>query len=91
MSRLDARGCRVTGATTSGLRAFEGALARFQGWRCGAEAVLEPVLQEAPDFVMARVLQAYLLLCSRDPRRVRSAPARSPHSSSANACIASTA
>ena len=73
MSRLDARGCRVTGASAAGLRAFEHALALFQDWRCGAEAVLEPVLQEAPDFAMARVLQAYLLLCSRDPRRVRSA------------------
>jgi len=73
MSTFDARGCRVSGATAAGLAAFEQALARFQSWRAGSEAALEPALRDAPDFVMARVLQAYQVLCSRDVRRVRSA------------------
>ncbi|MDM0106426.1 tetratricopeptide repeat protein [Variovorax sp. J22R24] len=71
MSSLDARGCSVTGATPSALAAYERALAAYQSWRNGVEPALATALQEAPDFVMAHALQAYLLLCSRDPRRVR--------------------
>lgn len=73
MSKVDARGCRISGATPAALQAYERALAAFQGWRSGAEAALASALQEAPGFVMAHVLQAWLLVCSRDPRRVRSA------------------
>ena len=70
MSRLDHRGCTVSGAEPAALVAFERALAVYQGWRDGAEAPLALALREAPGFVMAHVLQAYLLVCSRDPRRV---------------------
>ena len=70
MNRLDHRGCTVSGAEPAALEAFERALAAYQGWRDGAEAPLALALQEAPGFVMAHVLQAYLLVCSRDPRRV---------------------
>jgi tetratricopeptide (TPR) repeat protein len=73
MSRIDFRECQISGATPVALEAFERALAAFQSWRSGAEAHLAPALQEAPGFVMAHVLQAYLLLCTRDPARVRSA------------------
>ena len=73
MSRFDAHGCRVTGATPSALAAYERALAAFQSWRSGVEEALASALEEGPAFVMAHVLQAYLLICSRDPRRVRSA------------------
>ena len=73
MNVVDARGCAVSGATPAALAAFERALAAFQSWRTGSEADLGVALQEAPDFVMARVLKAYLAVCSRDPRRVRSA------------------
>jgi tetratricopeptide (TPR) repeat protein len=73
MSRFDAHGCRVTGATPSALVAYERALAAFQSWRGGVDEALAAALQEGPAFVMAHALQAYLLLCSRDPRRVRSA------------------
>lgn len=69
----DARGCAVSGATETALQAYEAALAAFQNWRRGAEPLLDAALHEAPQFVMARVLQAYLLVCSRDPRRVRAA------------------
>jgi tetratricopeptide (TPR) repeat protein len=55
------------------LQAYEAALAAFQNWRRGSEALLDPALREAPQFVMAHVLRAYLLVCSRDPRRVRTA------------------
>jgi tetratricopeptide (TPR) repeat protein len=70
VSRLDHRGCTVSGAEPAALEAFERALAAYQGWRDGAEAPLALALEEAPRFVMAHVLQAYLLVCSRDPRRL---------------------
>ncbi len=73
MSRIDFRACNISGATPAALEAFERALAAFQSWRSGAERHLAPALQDAPAFVMAHVLQAYLCLCSRDPARVRSA------------------
>ncbi|MDM0051779.1 tetratricopeptide repeat protein [Variovorax sp. J22R115] len=71
MSSIDARGCSVTGATPSALAAYERSLAAFQSWRSGVEPALAVALQEAPAFVMAHALQAYLLLGSRDPRKVR--------------------
>ena len=69
----DARGCRVSGATPAALEAWERALAASLAWRKGADGHLALALQEAPGFVMAHVLQAWLLLCGRDPLRVRSA------------------
>jgi len=72
-ARNDARGCPLSGATEPALQAYEAALAAFQAWRQGAEALLDTALHEAPRFVMAQVLRAWLLLCSRDPRRVRAA------------------
>ena len=73
MSRTDARGCRLSGATPGALEAYEGALAASLAWRSGADERLAVALQAAPGFVMAHVLQAYLLLGGRDPLRVRSA------------------
>ena len=73
MSRFDLRGCEISGATPAALEAYERALAAFQSWRSGAERHLATALEDAPAFVMAHVLQAYLRLCSRDPARVRSA------------------
>ena len=73
MRHLDFRSCEISGATPAALEAFEHALAAFQSWRSGSEDYLAPALQEAPSFVMAHVLQAYLHLSSRDPARVSSA------------------
>jgi tetratricopeptide (TPR) repeat protein len=73
MSRRDFRGCEISGATPAALEAFELALAAFQSWRSGAERLLGPALQDAPSFVMAHVLGAYLSLSSRDPAHLRSA------------------
>jgi tetratricopeptide (TPR) repeat protein len=73
MSFVDALGCNVSGATPAALAAYEHALAAFRGWRVGAKAHLDRALHEAPGFVMAHVLRAWLLVCSRDLRRVRSA------------------
>jgi tetratricopeptide (TPR) repeat protein len=70
---FDLRGCEISGATPPALDAFEHALATFQSWRNGSERHLAPALLDAPSFVMAHVLQAYLHLASRDPVRVRSA------------------
>lgn len=73
MRRVDQRGCVVSGATPAALQAYEQALALFHGWRQGVEAQLAPALQQAPHFVMAHVLRAYVRTCSRDPNRVASA------------------
>ncbi|MGZ5893063.1 MAG: hypothetical protein ACXWJ7_10655, partial [Caldimonas sp.] len=75
MTRFDDRGCPVSGATPAALRAYERAFAASRAWRDGADRHLAEALEEAPRFVMAHVLQACLLVCSRDPRRVRSASA----------------
>lgn len=72
---VDARGCRVSGTNARAVDHFEAALAAFQAWRGGAEAPLALALQAAPGFVMAHALKAYLLLCSRDLRRIRQARA----------------
>jgi len=70
MSTYDARACPVTGATPAALLAYERALGTFLGWRHGTEEALAQALQQAPGFVMAHLLQAYLLVGGRDPRRV---------------------
>jgi len=62
-----------TGATPEALAAYGSALASVLAWRSGTGALLEQALAKAPGFVMAHVLQAYTLLCSRDRRRVQSA------------------
>ena len=72
-ARLDYRGCAITGATPGALQSYERALAASQSWHGGAETHLADALAEAPHFVMAHVLAAYLRLCSRDPGSVRSA------------------
>lgn len=64
-----------TGATPAALAAYESALSSVLAWRSGAGALLEQALAQAPGFVMAHVLQAYTLLCSRDRRRVQAARA----------------
>ena len=73
MTLFDSRGCRVSGATPVALAAYEHALSDYLSWRSGAAEPLDLALAEAPGFVMARVLQAYMRLSSRDPRRVREA------------------
>ncbi len=73
MSRLDERRCAITGATPPALQAYEQALALFLRWRQGVEVPLAQALRDAPRFVMAHMLQAYLQVCSRDPSRIRSA------------------
>jgi len=60
-----------SGATPAAAEAYERALAAFQCWLSGADEQLSSALLEAPEFVMAHVLQAYLFVCSRDPRRIR--------------------
>ena len=72
-ARFDHRGCAISGATPAALQAYERALAASQSWHTGAEEHLADALAQAPDFVMAHVLAAYLRLCSRDPGSVRSA------------------
>jgi tetratricopeptide (TPR) repeat protein len=73
MSGLDRRGCAISGATPEALDAYERALAAYQSWRTGVDEPLGVALRRAPNFVMARVLKAWRLACSRDPRRVESA------------------
>lgn len=72
MPLADPCGIPVTGATPAALSSYGRALADFQSWRSGAEAEVDVALREAPRFVMAHVLRAWLFACSRDPLRVRS-------------------
>src|SRR2546423_7648373 len=71
MNATDARGCAISGATTEAMEAYERALEAFQSWRGGADLYLAQAIEDAPSFVMAHVLRAYMLLSSRDPRHVR--------------------
>lgn len=73
MTNIDRQGCRISGAAHAALRAYESALDAFLSWRSGADIPLALALRESPRFVMAHVLQAWMLLCGRDPQRVRSA------------------
>jgi tetratricopeptide (TPR) repeat protein len=73
MTHTDFRGHAVSGATPAALDAFERALASFQSWRTGTDADLAIALADAPEFVMAHVLRAYLHVSSRDPAWVRQA------------------
>ncbi|VTU39669.1 tetratricopeptide repeat protein [Variovorax sp. PBL-E5] len=79
MSELDSRGLAITGATPAALALYESALAATLAWRSGASTPLEQAMAQAPAFVMPHILQAYTLLCSRDPKRVRSAQAVLEH------------
>ena len=63
----------MSGSTPAALDAYEQALARSLAWRCDSAAPLARALDEAPRFVMAHVLQAYQLVCSRDPRSLAAA------------------
>jgi tetratricopeptide (TPR) repeat protein len=73
MNLKDHRDHEISGATPEAREAFEQALASFQSWRVGTEAHLARATLAAPAFTMAHVLGAYLLLCTRDVRRVREA------------------
>jgi tetratricopeptide (TPR) repeat protein len=73
MTKVDARGSAISGATPTALAAYERALAAWQAWRIDDSAALEEAVREAPGFVMAHVLAAWQLVCSRDARRVAAA------------------
>ena len=64
---------RMSGATAAAIAAYEQGVFAFQNWRRGADEHVATALTEAPDFVMAHALQAYMRVCSRDPDQVRSA------------------
>jgi tetratricopeptide (TPR) repeat protein len=63
----------ASGATAAALPAYQRALGAFLHWRGGGGEALSRALQEEPAFVMAHVLQGWLLLCGRDAQRVRAA------------------
>ena len=73
MSEVDRRGCSISGATPAALEIYERALAAHLSWHSGVKELISVALQEAPTFVMAHVLQAWGLVCSRDPRQVNAA------------------
>lgn len=63
----DARGLQVTGASPRALDAYERALQGFLAWSGDPRAEAQRAVDEAPGFVLAHLLAAYLHLCSRDP------------------------
>lgn len=74
-ARLDARGCRVSGANARALDHYEAALAASVAWRGGADVPLARALEASPGFVMAHVMKVHLLMLGRDVHRVRQARA----------------
>lgn len=58
----DCRGDNVTGANRAGLELYEKALAGLQCYAGDPMATIDAAIAAAPDFVMAHVLKAYLLL-----------------------------
>ena len=81
MALKDHRDLEISGATPCSREAFERALDAQLSWRNGAEAHLQRALLDAPGFIMAHVLNAYLSLGSRDRARVRRA--RGAHATAA--------
>jgi len=75
MTTRDFRGCAISGASAGSLERWEQALHLFLAWRRGAAELIDAALAESPAFAMARVLRAYLQICSRDPDKVRGAGA----------------
>src|SRR4030095_8054760 len=75
MKRTDQPAHAMSGATPAAIAAYEQAVFAFQNWRLGADDHVASALREAPDFSMAHALQAYLLVCTRDPEQGRSARA----------------
>lgn len=73
MTRTDFIGLEISGATAPAQEAFERAQAAFLAWRSGVERPLAAARQEAPAFVMAHVLDAWRLLCSRERTTAQSA------------------
>ena len=72
-SQRHQRANEMSGATPAAVAAYERAVLDFQNWRRSADVHVAAALEEAPDFVMAHALQAYMRICTRDPERVRSA------------------
>jgi hypothetical protein len=62
----DARGDAVSGASRRGLAHYERAVSMFLCHRGDALSEARAAAREAPAFVAARQLEAWLLLCSRD-------------------------
>ncbi len=73
MTLTDSNGCALSGTTPQALQAYDSALAALLAWRTGVDAHLAAATQDAPGFVMAHVMKAWLRLGSRDPRVVASA------------------
>ena len=67
MPKVDARDCPISGASPGALEHFERALAAFQLGRGDPLAHLREAIAEAPEFAMARIVEAYLRLGGRDP------------------------
>jgi hypothetical protein len=67
MATVDDRGAAISGSTAIALASFERALASFQRWGADAAGEAERAASEAPGFVMAHALRAWISVCSRDP------------------------
>lgn len=71
----DARGCAVSGATPRALDLYEQAISEFLCHRGAPLAAVRAAWREAPGFVAALQLEAWLLLCGRDRRDADAATA----------------
>ena len=67
----DSHGCPITGANSAALAYFDQAVASFGLYRGDPVALLDNACQEAPGFVMAHLLKAYLYAVATEPDAAR--------------------
>ena len=67
----DSHGCPITGANSAALAYFDQAVACFGLYRGDPVALLDNACQEAPGFVMAHLLKAYLYAVATEPDAAR--------------------
>lgn len=75
MNMRDSSGYALTGASPAALAHFERAQHAFQSWRGTPMQEADAAVMQAPGFVMAQVLRAYILVCGRESRNLAKARA----------------
>ncbi len=75
MTRVDARGEPVSGASESAITLYEQALAQLQCYQGDPVATIEAAIAESPEFVMAHVFRAYIFALATEVEAMAEAKA----------------
>lgn len=75
MTRVDARGEPVNGASENAITLYEQALAQFQCYQGDPVATIEAAIEDSPEFVMAHCLRAYLFALATEVAAMEEAKA----------------